>query len=95
MHHFSFYVLICTGVHASWASTPHHGTPPSGARWKSAYLPRENLQEPMLQHPAWVAARAIACGLWDSPHLQGSALGLSGMNVRWIFIFLVLKSSFS
>lgn len=30
-----------------------------------------------------------------TPHLQGSALGLGGMNVRWIFIFLVLKSSFS
>lgn len=21
----------------------------------------------MLQRPAWVAVRAIACGLWDSP----------------------------
>lgn len=49
----------------------------------------------MLQHLAWVAARAIAGGLRDSPHSQGSALGLGGMNVRWIFIFLVLKSSFS
>lgn len=31
----------------------------------------------MSQHPAWVAVRAVACGLWDQPHVQGSALGLS------------------
>lgn len=52
-----------------WASTPPPWHTP---KWclleqQSAYLPRENFQESTLQHLAWLAVRAIVCGLWDSP----------------------------
>lgn len=46
---------------------PTMGTPPSGACWKSAFLPCENLWESTLQHLAWLAVRTITFGLWDSP----------------------------
>lgn len=61
----SVYLLarVCT---PRGPAPPHRGTPPSGACWKSAYLPRESLSESEPRHRAWAAVRAIARGLWDS-----------------------------
>lgn len=49
---------LCTYIHGCaclWASVPHCEHTPSGACWKSAYLPRENLFESTLSvWPGWL-----------------------------------------